>query len=702
MDKLVKPSRLAALVCVLVLLVTVYIVSLYKLQIVEGAEYYEQSQNTVSTTDTVVAARGNILDRYGRVMVSNRVCNNLLIDTDELFDQHDPNAILLKLAKEVEDSGNTYTDTMPITKEPPFEYVKNMTDIQREGLNGYLTANDLPETTTAVELMAFFREKFEIDNNYSSEEMRTIAGIRYEIKIRYLNNIKTSPYIFAENVSIDLITKLMENDIPGFKVKSSYIREYNTDYAAHILGYIGMIPVEDADDYKSKGYPYDSLVGRAGAEKAFESYLHGTDGTAVVTSTKGGTVIGTKYTTDPNPGNHVYTTIDLGLQEATEISLNNFINTTNEQRQIDNDKYTAEGKTDKVKGLITGGGVVAVKVKTGEPLCVASAPTFDLKTLLDNFTELQNDDTGKLLNRALMGAYAPGSTFKPVTALASLNEGIVSTGTSITCEGIYTKYQEPEDGGFAPKCWIYPDTHGPMNTATAIANSCNYYFYTVGETLGIDRLYRYAHQFGLGEPTGIELDETNGQMASKELKKEVETKNKDWFPGDTLTASIGQSYSLFTPLQLANYCAALANNGKRYEASILKSVRSYDYSESVYQRKNVLAGDLQINQEYYDAVHTGMYNVVHQISGNTKDVFTGFPVSVAAKTGTSQLGEGITNNGVFICYAPYEDPEIALAIVIEKGYAGSDMAGIARDVLDYYFSFKNSSVTLETENSLLK
>lgn len=702
MDKLIKPSRLAALICMMLLLVTVYIVSLYKLQIVKGAEYYEQSQNTVSTTDTVVAERGNILDRYGRAMVSNRVCNNLIIDADELFDQHDPNAILLKLSHEVEDSGNAYTDTLPITKEPPFEYIKNMTDIQRTGLNGYLEANDLPETTTAVELMAVFRDKFKIDNNYTAKEMRTIAGIRYEIKIRYLNNIKTSPYIFAENVSIDLITRLMENDIPGFKVKSSYVREYNTDYAAHLLGYIGMIEKSDYKMYESKGYPYDALVGREGAEKAFEEYLHGQDGKAVITSTKGGTVISTKYTQEPKPGSNTYLTIDLGLQEAAEISLNNYIETENAKRVIENEKLKAEGKADKAKGAITGGAVVGVNVKTGEPLCIASAPTFDLKTLMENFTELQQDNTGKLFNRALMGTYAPGSTFKPVTALAILGEGVASTGTIVTCEGIYTKYEAPEDGGFAPKCWIYPGKHGDMNTVGAIENSCNYYFYTLGETLGIDRLVKYAHGFGLGEPTGIELPEKIGHMASKEFKKEVETKDKDWFPGDTLTASIGQSYSLFSPLQLANYCAAVANNGKRYEASMLKAVRSYDYSESIYQREPKLAGDLALNQEYYDAVKMGMYNLVHKTPGNTRDVFANFPVSVAAKTGTSQLGEGITNNGVFICFAPYEDPEIAVAVVVEKGYAGSELATIARDVLDYYFSFKNSAVTLETENSLLK
>ena len=681
----------------LILAVTViFLISLYRLQIVEGAAYYEQSENSIVTTNTVLAARGNILDRYGRVLVSNSVCNNLLINSDELFEQDDPNAIILELVQAVKDSGNKYTDTLPITASAPFEYVSNMTDLQRTRLDAYLKANDLPTSTTAVELMAFFRDAFDIDNNYTSEQMRIVVGVRYEIKIRYV--INTSDYIFAEDVSIDLITKLMENDVPGFKVQSSYIRDYNTDYAAHLLGYVGMMNEEEYKDYRNDGYQLNAMVGKDGAEKAFESYLHGTDGTAVVTTTRGGTIISTRYTKEPVPGNQIYLTIDLGLQEAAEISLNNFIIETNKQREIDNATFEAQGNTKDVKDMITGGAVVAINVKTGEPLCIASAPTFNLSTLMDDYDTLMKDESAPLFNRALNGTYAPGSTFKPVTAIASLDKKIVTTATTIYDKGIFDKYA---DQGYAPTCWLYPHgSHGDVNAAKAIEVSCNYYFYTVGEQLGIDALSSYALRFGLGTSTGIELSESTGVMSTQKYKEE--TTDTPWYIGDTMQAAIGQSFSVFTPLQLANYMATLANNGTRYEASMLKAARSYDYSKSVFERKATVAEKVDVDQSYYDAVHTGLYNVANSPLGTVYAIFGDYPYKVAAKTGTAQLGEAITNNGVFICYAPYDDPQIAIAVVVERGGAGSKIASIARDVLDYYFSFKNSAVSLETENSLLK
>ncbi len=700
MEKIIKPWRLTALILLILSLTVVFMISLYRLQIIDGADYYEQSENSIVTTYTVVAARGNILDRYGRVLVSNRVCNNLLINPNDLFEQPDPNAIILELTKQVVDSGNTYTDTLPITKEAPFEYVSDMTDIQRTILDAYLKEFKLPSSTTAVELMAFFRDKFEIDNNYTSEQMRIIAGIRYEIKIRFINSIRTADYVFAEDVSIDLITKLMENNVPGFTVQPSYVREYNTDYAAHLLGYIRMMDKDEKEKYQKEGYPLNALVGKDGAEKAFESYLHGKDGTAVVTTTRGGTVISTKYTKEPVPGNHVYMSIDLGLQEAAEISLNNFITENNKQREIDNANYEAQGLTDKVLDMITGGAVVAINIKTGEPLCIASAPTYKLSTFAQDYSIISKDESKPLYNRALSGAYAPGSTFKPVSAIMALNEGVITPGATIYDKGVYDKYAAK---GYAPTCWLYPSSHGQVNAAKAIEVSCNYYFYTVAdsENFGIDKLIDYAKRFGLGVPTGIELNESPGIMANEEFKKELE--NLPWTNGDTMAAAIGQSYSVFTPIQLANYTAALANNGTRYKASLLKSARSYDFSKSVFERKTEVADTVNVDQSYYDAVHTGLYNVANSSSGGTAyTTFGNYPYKVAAKTGTAQLGEAITNNGVFICYAPYDDPQIAIAVVVEKGNAGSKIASIARDVLDYYFSFKNSSISLESENSLLK
>jgi len=695
MDKIVKPSRLAVLILFIAALAVFFLVTLYQLQIVDGASYYAQSQDTVSTTVSVPASRGNIYDRYGRLLVSNKVVNDLTIDTQSLFEQSDPNAVILKFATAVTASGASYTDTLPITKQAPFAYIDNMTDTQRSRLSAYLKANKLPDSTTAVELMSYLRKAFKIDNNYSSDDMRTIAGIRYEIKTRYAANVD---YVFAENVSIDLITKLMEQNIPGFNVVQSYKREYDTDYAAHLLGSVGPMDRDEYKTYKDQGYQMNATVGKGGAEKAFESYLHASDGTAVVTKTRGGTTINTRYTKTPEPGNQVSLTIDLGLQETADNALSNFITANNETRETENAAYKAAGLTKKVKDLISGGAIVAVNCKTGEPLCLASYPTFDLKTLSKNITELGKDPTAPLFNRALMGTYAPGSTFKPVTALAALSEGVITPGATIYDKGKFTKYAKAEND-YAPECWIYPGSHGYVNTTKAIEVSCNYYFYTVGDQLGIEKLSDYAARFGLGEPTGIELDEKTGIMASR---AEREKDGKKWVPGDTLQAAIGQSDSLFTPLQIADCIATVANGGTRYKASMLKSVRSYDGSQSVYERKAEVASSVEADPSYYKAIQQGLYNVANSADGTAYQIFGNYPVKVAAKTGTAQLGEGVTNNAIFVCYAPYDDPEIAVAVVIEKGNAGSAIATVAKEVLDYYFSFQNSSAAYETENSLLK
>ena len=325
MEKLIRPARLAVMIIVTVLLIAVSVVTLYKLQIVDGKAYYEESRNNNVTTKRVTAARGSIMDRYGRVLVQNRVCNNLIIDTVELFRDDDPdysraNANILLLINAILEYGDSYNDTLPITREPPFEFTE-MTSIQRETLKAYLREKEIPEDASAVEIMAYMRSRYKIDNSYTAEETRKIAGVRYEINSRYIHDFATSPYIFAEDVSMDLITTLMEQDVPGFDVQSGFVREYNTSYGSHILGYVGMMSGAQIAKYSKLGYSNDAMVGQAGAEAAFEEYLHGYDGKMRVTSTATGVVTNTTYTEETIPGNHAYLTIDIGLQEAAENAL---------------------------------------------------------------------------------------------------------------------------------------------------------------------------------------------------------------------------------------------------------------------------------------------------------------------------------------------------------------------------------------------
>ena len=704
MEKLVKPARLAVMAVIAAAVIAVCVVALYKLQIVEGRAYYEESRNNIVTNKTVAAARGNIMDRYGRVLVENRVCNNLVIDTVDLFREDDPdfvkaNANILLLARTIVAYGDSYIDTLPVTKAPPFEYTE-MTDIQRATLQAYLAERDLGEDCTAVELMAYMRSRYKIDNSYTAEETRIIAGIRYEINSRYIHNFATSPYIFAEDVSMDLITTLMEKDIPGFEVQSGFVREYDTVFASHLLGYVGMMSSAQLEKYTELGYSNDAVVGQDGAAAAFEEYLHGTDGTARVTSTSSGVVTKTVYTEEPVPGNHVYLTIDIGLQETAENVLGSYIRNENEVREKKNTEIeTYGGNKNDIKQLITGGAAVVVDVNTGEPLAIASWPSYELTDFLAPSAEISAAENSPMFNRALQGAYAPGSTFKPCTAIAGLSEGKIDTGTVITCDGEFTKYEEY---GSVFHCWIWGSgVHGDMNVIDAITNSCNIFFYTVGDYLQISLMAKYAKAFGLGESTGIELTETTGVMTSDQLFQQ--RYGRDVYAGEAVQAAIGQADSQFTPLQLAEYCAAIANGGVRHTASILKSVHSYDFSSTVYEREPEVLSSIDTEQEYWDAVHQGMRGVVaNPAVGTAYKLFKDAPYTAAAKTGTAQIGEGRTNNGVFICYAPYEEPEVAVAVAVEHGSAGANIGSIAKEILDYYFAFRDSTVALESEGVLLK
>lgn len=712
MGSKIKASRVVAFGLVIALLIALCVGTLYQLQILNGAAYYDASQNNNVTYPAVKAARGNILDRYGRVLVSNRECYNLVINTTRLFGDEvdDPNAVILEMVNIVEDSGAEFIDDLPITKSPPFEYTE-MTDFQRTLLNAYFDDHDLAEDTTAVELMSYFRTRYDIDNTYSAEDMRKISAIRYALNVRYA--INTSSYTFVEDASIDLISDIMGAVGSVIEVESSYVREYNTQYAAHLLGYIGAMTDVEQEQYMvgdNSGYNYDSMVGKDGVELAFESWLHGTDGKSRVTRNSEGTITSTVYEEDPVPGNHVYLTIDIQLQEAVERALENGIIALQQDRDQDNAEAIANGTPDEVKEDIQGGAIVVVDVNTGNPLAIASYPTFDASQVYENYAEYLSAEYDPLYNRATMGAYAPGSTFKPLVALAGLNESIINTETRIDCLGVFSKYA---DQGYAPECWIYTQndgqlTHGNDNVSEALRDSCNYFFYTIADMMGIDILDEYAADFGLGESTGIEIGETIGNMANPDnhLNYDVD----EWVYGDTVQAGIGQSDSLFTPLQLAEYCAAIANGGTRYSASVLKSVRSFDYTRQLYSGETKVMSTVDSADYNWNAVQYGMYLFTHDINGSSSEAYYAFnnysyngeSIGVAAKSGTSQLGENLTNNALFICYAPYDDPEIAVAIVVERGRAGSALTNIAKDVLDAYFSLSNPSNSAESENTLLQ
>ncbi len=700
MNRLVNSARLAAMIVLIVILVIVYLVFLYQLQIIEGEAYYNRSNEITTDKKSVTAARGNILDRYGRVLATNKECYNLEIDTTKLFDSEDPNATILELVELVSRYGDTYTDDLPITAAPPFEYTE-MTDLQRTMLNAYFDDKKLDRSTSAVELLSYMRGRYKIDNSYSSEEMRIIAGVRYGINVRYA--INTDNYIFVQDASMQLITSIMESKLVGINVTRAYVRDVKTEYAAHLLGYVGLMTQAEYEKYSLLEYANNAFVGKDGIEYAFESYLHGKDGEVMETKNPQGTVLATVYTQEPEPGNHIYLTIDITLQEQVERILNNGVQALIRTREQKKAEQTAFGMWTFNDGYweITGAAACVVDVKTGEPLAIASWPTYDPSNVIENYGELLKADNNPLFNRALLGAYAPGSAFKPCTAMACLTEGIINTEKKIKCQGVFTRYAA---AGYAPECWIWSlgYTHPELDVTHALLHSCNYFFYSIVNDLGVTKLGEYAHKFGLGSSTGIELVETLGNMSNE--ANHMDYAGQEWRIGDTLQAGIGQSDSIFSPIQLAEYCATVANSGTRHSASILKSVRTFDYGESLYEREPKVMAEIQSADYNWFAVHEGMKLVANDLVNNEAVAINFYDCAkkCAAKTGTAQKGENIINDAIFICYVPYDDPQIAIAMVVERGEAGSNCAFMARQIVDAYLMISSYNDVSESEMSLLK
>ena len=429
----------------------------------------------------------------------------------------------------------------------------------------------------------------------------------------------------------------------------------------------------------------NAIVGKDGAEKAFEPYLRGTDGSRR-------TRIDTYYNTveilsekAASAGNNVILTIDQSIQEATENALKNRIEEIKLLSETDPETYPED---------IGGGAAVMMKVNTGEVLSMASYPTYHLSTFSSDYASLLEDPLTPMVNRVIGGAYPIGSVFKMVTAVAGLEEGVITPSTIITDEGRYTKYRT-----FQPMCWIYRQyhqTHGDVNVSMALRDSCNYFFYEVSDQLGIDTLDKWAQEFGLGIRTGIELSgEISGQRANAESKAKVET--IPWGPGDTLTASIGQSYSLFTPIQVCSYLSAVCNGGRYYRPHILKEVASYDYSSVLVSAQPELVNTIPMSQSTYSAVMEGMLDAAE--NGTAAKVFENYPLRVGGKTGSSQVSSG-TSNGVFAAFAPFDNPEVAVFVIVEHGGSGSNIGIIAREMFDAYFKISKNITPSGAQNSL--
>ncbi len=716
----------------------VYLGVLYDIQVVHHEEYVSRSVRSIARKETVEAARGIITDRNGRVLVSNRSTYDLTFDTSLLKADEDPNQALLRLLELCRDRGVEWVDDLPIARQAPYVYTVDETaelyktrflsylkslEPAREALVSYLLAHPevLPpqegaedETAednaadgdlvveseeergeklldrltggeltgrllydagiTAAQLLSWMRQDLELPEELSLDQARLVLGVRYELLLRKLGNYDA--YVMAEDIDMETISLINDGNYAGAKITSSYAREYQTSYGAHILGMVTPIYAEDdMEALSEKGYSPDDRIGRGGVEAAFESYLRGVDGRRVVSTNSSGKITGEYYSKDPQPGHNVELTIDLKLQEAVEDAL----------------AETVAGMNEEDGNETRGAGMAVVKVGSGDVLALASYPTYDLANYRQEIARLSTDPARPLTNRATTGRYSPGSTFKPMMAVAALGEGVVTLTEKIRDTG-YWRYPDvvAGTGPWGWWCWNRGG-HGRLNITQALTASCNYFFYEMGYRLGIEKIDQYALAFGLGRTTGIEIGDDPGLLASPQ---EREARGGTWYGGDTVQAAIGQSDNLFTPLQMANYVATLASGGKHYDAHLLKTVKSYDNSRVVATGDREPSNTIDIAAEDLEAVKRGMHDLT---TSSLAGYFQDCVVDAAAKTGTVQLGSDITNNGVFICFAPYEDPEIALALVIEQGNAGAALASTAVKVINAYFTPDEAPVTGEDQ-----
>lgn len=672
-----------------------------KNQIIDGDKHRAEAKSLSVSASTVKAARGEILDSNGSPLVVNRQGNSVVFkysEFPEAKEQEKRNELIFSLIRLFEENGVEWIDRLPViyekgvlkideNKTAEFEYMVSESMLELEG----------GVNATAQECLDALIERYKL-SEYSVQDARKIASVCFGMK--YLGFSTPSPYTFAEDVPVEIVSIIMEmsETYPGVKSEKVSYREYDdTTSYSHILGVVGSISAEEYDSEKLKleeklkddsltateitslknnAYSLNDKYGKSGIEGAMESYLRGKNGIKTTTTASNGTVT-EDYLVKPEQGATVVTTIRSDVQKVAAEALAEMLESNR------NFSY-----------FPSAGAVVVLDCNTGAVLACVSLPTYDITRYFEDYDSLVKDLSSPLWNRAVQSAYAPGSTLKPAIALAALEENTIDINGSRYCNQTYVM----EDQTF--KCL---DFHGYLNVTSALEKSCNIFFFEMGKELGIDKMNKYCNLLGLGQKTGIELPEAEGMLASIANK---EAAGQVWNPGDTVQAAIGQSDNLFTPLQLANYTATIANGGTRYQPYIIKSVLSSDMSEIIYETEPKIINTLNCSEENLNIVKQGMRQVV--LNSSCQYYFEDCIVDAAGKTGTSQVKRqtesGVTitcNNGFFISFAPYENPEIAVALVAENAKSGSATSEVAAKIYNYYFGEKEKIDISQTPNTLI-
>ncbi len=668
-------NRELILSIIIVSISIIFVLQLFNLQIINGATYREQAERRMVRTESVTASRGEIYDRNGVVLATNKLAYNVELYKVQV-EPYEQNNAIYELIKILESNGDSIYSSFPIKDDfSDFDFSDKESEIKwKESVN-------IDELASFDDVINHYIELYALTDIEDRDMQIKIIKVKYEGNLNGYSLFNSA--LIAKNISDKSVAQIEEakSRLYGVNVVTVPQRYYpNGTVASHVIGYVSKIGSTEYAEKKDEGYTLNSLTGKAGVEESFEKYLKGTDGEKKVITDSKGNVSSEVETKEAISGDNVTLTIDYRLQVAAENAL---VNTMERLRSGELTGYPVEDANS--------GSVVVLDVQTGEVLAMVSYPNYEINDFVggistENWNKIKDDARNPMVNRAISGIYSPGSTFKMLVGIAGVKSGIINPDELYYDPGIYPY-------GYNPKCWLYTDygqTHGYIDLTGAIKGSCNCYFYDVGRRIGIDEIIKTAKTFGLGQKTGIELSQEENGVIAGETKPE-----SGWYLGDTLAASIGQSYNAYTPIQLANYISAIANGGKLNKVSIIKKVENsnnvevglkelLEYSAN-FTKVDFEARDVGIDENTINHVKEGMLSVTSETGGTANSIFYDSPIQVGGKTGTSQVTTG-SSNGIFVGFAPYDNPKIAVVAIIEHGEEGFYTAHVVRAITDEYFN----------------
>ena len=655
-----------------------YALRLADWQLRRGASFLQKAESSTQFTVPMDTARGEILDSKGNGLAVNKI--GYAIEFDKAYmTTGTANKTIYQLIRLLDSRKEKWTDQLPIkvNSAGKYEFVSGKDqEIAALKAKDFLNVNPY---ATADECMKQLVEQYDC-TGYSVKDTRDIVSVRYNMTKCGFS--VSQPYTFAGDISKDTVAIVSENSVklPGAQVKVTTLRQYpDGTLLPHILGTIGSISQEEYDAFKKlgqiktdtnpSGYAFNDRIGKSGVEQAFESQLRGKAGEKTVELTPKGSVASETVTQKPVAGDSVYLTIDSNLQKVLNASLAKNVQATRQNGyQLCAQRYkgsaTAHGED------CVAGAAVVLRVSDFAVLAASTYPSYDENKYLDNtsyYNQLLKDNTRPLINRAFDGIFTPGSIVKPYVALTALQEGSISESTLLEGNSVYNRFPNLPLGSIG--------NYGMINCQYAIEKSSNSFFYETGYRTGIKALNLYAPRFGLGVKTGLELNESVGVLAGPAEKSA-------WWDADTVEAAVGQSDNQFTPLQLADMTATIANNGTRLQTHIVDKITDYTRKNVISQTKPKTIDSIGVSQSYIDYVKQGMRDVA--ISGTAATMFSHYGIPIAAKTGTA-VQTPHSDNVTFIAFAPYDHPQIALAVVLEHGATSLYSNSVAKDVLDAYF-----------------